>query len=71
MQRGTIGYLLYGAEGTRKAPQDDHAMNECPPGSLCAAAAIQRVQERLKQGDRHLLSRSWKARFVEKTGGVE
>lgn len=68
MQKGTIiGYII-------ARPKSDmlpeHVSNDCPPGSDCAKAAVERVRRRLFNQDRRFVL-NHKSRFVEKTGQPE
>jgi hypothetical protein len=59
-QRGTI-------VGKRRTPEllRDPESNDCPPGSTCAKAAVERVRQRLQR------QRPASERFVHKTGRDE
>ena len=66
MQRGTIiGYTI-GRPKSDMLPE--HVSNDCPPGSDCAKAAVERVRLRLLGQDRRFSLPGSKARFVGKTG---
>lgn len=68
MQRGTIiGYTI-GRPKTELLPE--HVSNDCPPGSDCANAAVERVRLAMNSQDRRFVL-NHKSRFVEKTGQPE
>lgn len=68
MQKGHISYLLFGKARSDMLPE--HVSNDCPPGSDCAKAAVERVR-RVMNEPRRIGINLHRDRFVEKTGRDE
>jgi hypothetical protein len=65
MQKGTI--LGYTVGRPRTELLKEHESSDCPPGSTCAQAAVERVRRVMNEPKRIGITLST-SRFVEKTG---